>query len=240
MLPNPGVEVVYKSAAGVRSIELDQLTVDHIWECEPVRGFASYRGQKNYPGLYWSATNGSLVAYESLLELECLRLVDAKTSTIAIRSQPFRIREWDEHGIRRHHIPDFALIGEHQDVHIINVKPATRLNDQKTKDALMWANKVITAHGFTHEVWTGADRIYSRNHKFLSAYRHSRRLPIDAAHTAHQLVRGAATLGEAFTQVASVYGHQARPIVFHLMWRNIIQVNLNEPLTDNTPVEVIT
>lgn len=38
----------------------------------PVRTFPSYRGQRNYPGLFWCATTRSLVGYESLLERDRL------------------------------------------------------------------------------------------------------------------------------------------------------------------------
>ncbi|WP_326809688.1 reverse transcriptase domain-containing protein [Streptomyces scopuliridis] len=34
----------------------------------PVRGFPSYRGQRHFPGLYWSATTGGHVGFESWLE----------------------------------------------------------------------------------------------------------------------------------------------------------------------------
>ena len=33
-----------------------------------VRGFASFRGQRNRPGLWWFATTGELVGHESWLE----------------------------------------------------------------------------------------------------------------------------------------------------------------------------
>ncbi|MFE3945064.1 hypothetical protein ACFXPV_24900 [Streptomyces sp. NPDC059118] len=51
-----GVErrVPLASAAGVR-----------FEDGRPVREFPSYRGQRNYPGLYWSATAGTHVGYES-------------------------------------------------------------------------------------------------------------------------------------------------------------------------------
>ncbi len=30
----------------------------------PVRSFPTYKGQRSYPGLLWSATTGTLVGYE--------------------------------------------------------------------------------------------------------------------------------------------------------------------------------
>ncbi|ACV05611.1 Uncharacterised protein [Kytococcus sedentarius] len=37
---------------------------------KPVRRIRSHRGQKHRPGLFWSATTGDHVPYESWLELD--------------------------------------------------------------------------------------------------------------------------------------------------------------------------
>ncbi|WP_405681391.1 hypothetical protein [Streptomyces sp. NBC_01238] len=42
----------------------------------PVRGFPSYRGQRHFPGLYWSATTGGHVGFESWLERDHAMLLD--------------------------------------------------------------------------------------------------------------------------------------------------------------------
>ena len=34
----------------------------------PVRSFPSYRGQRNFPGWYWSATEGRRIGFESWVE----------------------------------------------------------------------------------------------------------------------------------------------------------------------------
>jgi len=39
----------------------------------PVRGFASFRGQRNRPGLWWFATTGEHVGHESWLERDLIR-----------------------------------------------------------------------------------------------------------------------------------------------------------------------
>lgn len=41
-----------------------------------VRSFPSYRGQRNWPGLWWSSTMAGHVGYESLLERDQAMLLD--------------------------------------------------------------------------------------------------------------------------------------------------------------------
>jgi hypothetical protein len=44
--------------------------------CRAVRSFPSYRKQRNFPGLWWSSTDGGHVGYESWLERDHLMLLD--------------------------------------------------------------------------------------------------------------------------------------------------------------------
>ena len=46
----------------------------------------TYRNQRNYPGLFWAATNERTLVYESLLELDWLWLADFDPSVTAICS----------------------------------------------------------------------------------------------------------------------------------------------------------
>ncbi|OLT36363.1 hypothetical protein BJF82_14390 [Kytococcus sp. CUA-901] len=62
-----------------------------IVEGLPVRIPPSYRGQGNYPGLFWSATNQRTLVYESLLELDRLWLADFDLTVVALATQPFQI-----------------------------------------------------------------------------------------------------------------------------------------------------
>ena len=57
----------------------------------PVRGFPSYKGQRNHVGRWWTATTGSLVGYESWLERDWLMLLDFDPDVVGIAAQPFWI-----------------------------------------------------------------------------------------------------------------------------------------------------
>ena len=54
-----------------------------------MRSFPSYKGQRNYPGWYWSATMGRRVGFESWVERGHLVALDFDPAVTAIVSQPF-------------------------------------------------------------------------------------------------------------------------------------------------------
>ena len=62
-------EIAYVDAeSGARRLALIDAWSVPFEECMPVRGFPSYKGQRNHVGRWWTATTGSLVGYESWLE----------------------------------------------------------------------------------------------------------------------------------------------------------------------------
>jgi len=74
----------------------------------PVREFSWHPRQGNYPGWLWTATTGTLVGYESLLERDRVLLVDFDVAVAGIASQPFWLSGLDE-GVQRRHAPDHLL-----------------------------------------------------------------------------------------------------------------------------------
>ncbi|CAO5151927.1 hypothetical protein FAIPA1_140127 [Frankia sp. AiPs1] len=78
----------------------------------PVRDFPSYRGQRHFPGLYWSATSRRHVGFESWLERDHAMLLDFDPQVVGFASQPFWLRGRDgSPGRRRSHAPDFFARG---------------------------------------------------------------------------------------------------------------------------------
>ena len=54
----------------------------------PVRGFASFRGQRNWPGWWWFSRTGEHVGYESWAERDVLMALDADPGVEVVASQP--------------------------------------------------------------------------------------------------------------------------------------------------------
>jgi hypothetical protein len=55
----------------------------------PVRSFPSYKGQRHFPGLWWCATTGGHIGFESWLERDHVMLLDHDQSVVGLASQPF-------------------------------------------------------------------------------------------------------------------------------------------------------
>ncbi len=64
-----GFEAVYVTEDGAEHrVSLAALAGVRLEAGRPVRTFPSYRGQRNYPGWYWSATMCRRVGFESWVE----------------------------------------------------------------------------------------------------------------------------------------------------------------------------
>jgi len=67
--PPDGIQLVYTEDRGRRrAVALDEAGAIDFGRTRPFREPAAYRGQRNFPGWWWSATTRSHVVYESWLE----------------------------------------------------------------------------------------------------------------------------------------------------------------------------
>ena len=73
----------------------------------PVRRFTSRKGQRHLSGLWWSATTGGHVGFESWLERDHVMHLDFDPTVVGIASQPFWLHWTDEAGKPVSHAPDF-------------------------------------------------------------------------------------------------------------------------------------
>jgi hypothetical protein len=81
---------MYVAADGtVRRVSPAVLAAVRLEDGRPVRSFPSHRGQRNYPGWYWSATMGRRVGFESWVERDHLVALDFDAAVTAVASQPF-------------------------------------------------------------------------------------------------------------------------------------------------------
>lgn len=79
----------YLGADGWVESTLGKVDAAALRSGRPVRAFPIYKGQRNYLGLLWTATTGSLIGYESLLERDRLWLADFDPAVRQICGQPF-------------------------------------------------------------------------------------------------------------------------------------------------------
>jgi len=82
------VEVAWLDADGEQRAPLGEATAAAFEYAKPVRSFPSYKGQRNFPGLYWSATVSGHVGFESWLERDHAMLLDFDPAIVAFAAQP--------------------------------------------------------------------------------------------------------------------------------------------------------
>jgi hypothetical protein len=200
----------------------------------PVRAFPSFRRQRNSPGLWWSATSGRHVAYESWLERDEAMLLDFDPSVVGFASQPFWLF-WRDHGRARAHAPDWFARLDNDTGMVIDCRPAELL---RPDDALAfkataqacaeidWVYRVVHAH----------DPVLVSNVRWLAAYRHPRHhnasmtaAVVGAFEEPQGLLAGAGAVGDPIGVL---------PVVYHLLWRGVLAIDLALPLNDATVVWV--
>jgi len=228
-------EVGYVGAEGseVRTSLIDSAGV--LFELvKPVRGFPSYKRQRNFPGLWWSSTTGAHVGYESWLERDHLMLLDFDPAVAGIASQPFWLF-WDDEasGRRRSHAPDyFARLADGRGL-VVDCRPVDRI---KPRDAAAFAvtGRACELVGWEYRLVGAPELVMVRNVRWLAGYRHPRyRLPAVGAALREvfaepaPLMDGAGAAGEPIAVL---------PVLFHLLWCGELACDLGVRLHEATIV----
>ena len=218
--------------------KLSELEARHVFEAEPRRTFRWHRGQRHYPGRYWSATTDGFVGYESRLELAALLLEDFDQRVVGISSQPFELIA-DRDGVERSYVPDYMV--EHGDKRftVIEVKPKRRLEDPDIADALRWAGEIIQSRGWGYRIVSEPEPALLSNIRFLAGYRRLWQFPQRDVETVEASIGAAPTLGAAMRSAGAALGDisYARAVVLHLLWRRSICCDLTTVLANDTALE---
>jgi hypothetical protein len=191
----------------------------------PVRGFASFRGQRNRPGWWWFASTGELVGHESWLERDRLMALDADPEVVGVAAQPMWLH-WAGNGSGRvlRHAPDyFARRADGTGV-VIDVRPDQRIGD---KDAAVFAAtaRFCAQVGWEYQRVGELDPVHAANLRWLAGYRHPRyaqpalmeRLRAVFAEPA-PLLAGAAAVGDPVAVL---------PVLFGMLWRGELAADLD-------------
>ncbi len=200
----------------------------------PVRALPTYQGQRNYPGLLWTATTQLLVGYESLLERDRLWLADFDPNVQWIASQPFWVSGRDGHAIRRH-VPDFMLESAGRTYTVVDVKPAALVDVPAVAEVLAWTGRLCAAKGWRYEVWSGENPVLLRNVRYLAAGRRVSFVDEDAL----VKVAAAGRPGMTLTQIESASKLDraaARHAVLSLLWFGQWTTDLSRPLSGDSVI----
>lgn len=222
-------EVVQDAGKSTLPLELAH-AIRFDLDCDPIRRFPSFRGQRNFPGSWWFATTRRHIGYESWVERDQLMALDADPDIVGAASQPFRLR-WPD---GRHHVPDYYVRRSDGTVVIVDVRPDERIPES---DAELFARseEVCVAAGWDYLRVGVLDPVLAANLRWLSGYRHPRVLRPRLASellgnfaVARPLMEGAASVGDPLVVL---------PVLFHLLWHRCLEADLSgSVLDDRTPV----
>ena len=204
----------------------------------PWRIFRWRKGQAHYSGAYWSAVMGDHVIYESRLELAFLLLADRDPGVRAVYSQPFQLEVMAGGRLRRH-VPDFAVVGDHGVVRVVDVKPRCRLGDAGVVFTFGWAARVCEGLGWQFEVFSEPEPGFLANVRFLAGYRRGWQFDPLVLEAVAVLPGIPCRLADLEEVAAGLTGSlpAARAHLLHLLWSGRLQADLGRPLAETTWVE---
>ncbi|HEX2402805.1 MAG TPA: TnsA-like heteromeric transposase endonuclease subunit, partial [Mycobacterium sp.] len=222
-------EIAYVDAeSGERRLALIDAWSVPFEECMPVRGFPSYKGQRNHVGRWWTATTGSLVGYESWLERDWLMLLDFDPDVVGIAAQPFWLLWTTPEGKPCSHAPDYFARSAGGAALVMDCRPADRIKSRDA-DAFAVTRAACELVGWRYEVAGSPVPVVVGNVRWLSGYRHPRHdLPdvaaaLQAAFAAPTgLMAGAESVGDPIAVL---------PVLFHLLWCHRLHADLSVPLS---------
>lgn len=230
-------EAFYKSSEGrVVSVPWSNLDANATAEGRPWRTFPWYLGQGNYAGLYWSATERSLVGYESRLERARLMMLDFDSDVKRIASQPFRLRAVVD-GQRISRVPDYlACTGDRPLV--VDVKPRRELCKPDVHKVLDLTRKVIEPRGWRYEILSEPADVEFNNVRFLAGYRRDWLFDGDHLSAVRSLLRTGETLtiGQIVAE-AQLPRQHALAALFHLLWRQELVVDMSRKIEATSTVQ---
>jgi hypothetical protein len=241
-LPRPGSAEVAFAFRWVTPDGVDErVELGDAWsvpfeEGRPVRRFPSRKGQRHLSGLWWSATTGAHVGFESWLERDHVMLLDFDASVVDIASQPFWLSWLDEAGSTVTHCPDYFARRTGDSAVVIDCRPVERrpATDAAKFDATAAACAEL---GWEYRLVGAADPVVLANVRWLAGYRHPRHEQAEVRAALREvfgaptpLMDGAGTVGDPVAVL---------PGLFHLLWRGELVCDLNIPMRAATVVRLV-
>ncbi len=216
-------DVVFVDGAGCRRREPLPACWDRPFEAAaPIRSFPSVRDGVNWPGYWWSATNGRHVGYESWVERDVAMMLDFDPAVISFSSQPFWLYWPGEKG-RRRHVPDFfARLADGGGV-VVDVRPDDRV-DQGAAEAFAATAQACAEVGWEFRRTGGPPAVLAANVRWLAGYRHPRCLRADVAEELLGVFGQPAPLFAGACEVGDPIA--VLPVLYHLLWRHDLHADL--------------
>jgi len=261
-LADGGFEVGYVTDdGGEHRVPLVDAWSVRFEDAAPARRFRWMKSQRHFSGRWWTATVGRHVGYESWLERDHLMLLDFDPAVVGIASQPFWL-SWTGPAVEARaatsspgaadspaevlsgtsaevsafaHAPDYFARRTDGSAVVVDCRPLDRI---RPRDAAKFeaTRRACELLGWEYRLVGTPDAVMVGNVRWLAGYRHPR----------HRLAEVAAALREVFAAPSPLMvGAEAvgdpvavLPVLFHLLWRHELVVDLAVPLHEAALVGV--
>jgi hypothetical protein len=198
-----------------------------------VRSFPSYRGQRNWPGLWWSATMRDHVGYESWLERDHVMLLDFDPQVTAFASQPFWLLFHGVDGAARSHAPDFFARRRDGTGLVVDCRPDERIRPRDA-EAFAAAERACELIGWGYRRVGGIEPVLAENVRWLAGYRHLRHHRAEVAPVLLQVFAEPTPLLAGTEAAGRPIG--VLPVLFHLLWTGRLRTELSASLSETSMV----
>jgi hypothetical protein len=192
----------------------------------PVRKFVSYKGQKNFTGLRWTATVGGHVGFESWLERDNLMLLDFDPAVTGISSQPF-VLHWHDGTRERKHTPDYFVRRADGSALVVDVRADDRIRPEDA-EAFEMTGLMCSHAGWEFRRVGELDPLMAANVRWLAGYRHPRVGSSPLTGRVAECFSSALPLFEGAARAGSLIA--ALPVAYHLLWHHILVTDLGTAL----------
>ncbi len=196
----------------------------------PVRGFASFRGQRNWPGWWWFSRTGAHVGHESWVERDVLMALDADPGVEAVASQPMWLHWVSESGKARRHAPDFFVRRADGTGVLIDVRPDNRIS---AADSAVFAATAVMAGqaGWAYDRVGELPAVRAANLRWLAGYRHPRYARAAVMAVLEQVFAEPRPLRAGASEGGDPLA--VLPVLFAMLWRGRLSADLDTRVLDS-------
>ena len=229
-----GIRLVYADDRGRRrTLRLEDAALCDFGQVKPFREPPAYRGQRNFPGWWWSASTRSHVVYESWLERHHIIEADRDARVVAISGQPFELT-WPQGKKQGGHVPDLFCRMLDGPAVVTDCRPVSIADKDFRRKAAITA-AACSRIGWDYRLAGEPDPVWAANLRWLAGYRHPRFADANIEEPLVALFTGAQPLSAARQAGDPI---RVRPVLFHLLWRGRLSADLTVPLGETTILTV--
>ena len=222
------VEVEFVETTGARRARLLEGWNVAFERVRPVRGFSSFRGQRNWPGLWWFSRTGEHVGYESWVERDRLMAIDADPLVVDVAAQPMWLH-WTQRssGRRVRHAPDFFARRADGSGVLIDVRPDDRI---RPADAQVFAAtaRICARVGWDYQRVGELAPVRAANLRWLSGYRHPRCARRELMASLREVFASPTALTVGARRVGDPVA--VLPVLFAMLWRGELVTDVDDAL----------